>query len=154
MDREASWDIDHVGLLMQKSKVSPHVFLSYSHADKRFVKSLVAKLSAKQIKVWIDEAEIRPGDSLIDKLRDAIDSVDVLVAVLSRASINSPWVKKEIEIATIRGIKHKRLKVIPLLLNKCPLPGFLEGKHYADFTTSYRQKMNLPRLIEAMREQK
>ena len=93
MDREARWDIDHVGLLVQKSSIGPRVFLSHSHADKRFVRSLAAKLSAKKINVWIDEAEIRPGDSLIEKLRAAIDSVDVLVAVLSRASINSPWEK-------------------------------------------------------------
>jgi hypothetical protein len=152
IDREAGWDIDHVGLLLQRSNVGPRVFLSHSHVDKRFVRSLAEKLSAKKINVWIDEAEMWPGDSLIDKLRKAIDSVDILVAVLSRTSIKSRWVKKEIEIATIQEIKHKRLKVIPLLLHNCSLPGFLEGKLYADFTTSYRQRTSLPKLIRAIRE--
>lgn len=151
IDREVRWDIDYIGFVTQKANTAPKVFLSHSHTDKRFVRSLAKKLTSKKIKVWIDEAEIRPGDSLIEKLRNAIDSVDVLIAVLSRASINSPWVKKEIEIATVREIKHKKLKVIPLLLNDVPLPGFLGGKLYADFTSPSLQEVNFPRLVKSIR---
>jgi TIR domain len=152
IDREARWDVDYVGFVTQKANTAPKVFLSHSHADKRFVRSLAKKLTAKKIKVWIDEAEIRPGDSLIEKLSNAIDSVDILIAVLSRASIKSAWVKKEIEIATVREIKHKRLRVIPLLLNDVELPGFLEGKLYADFTNSRNQRVNFPKLVKAIRQ--
>lgn len=152
IDREARWDVDYVGFVTQKANTTPKVFLSHSHTDKRFVRSLAKKLTSKKIKVWIDEAEIRHGDSLIEKLRNAIDSVDVLIAVLSRASINSAWVKKEIEIATVREIEHKKLKVIPLLLNDVPLPGFLEGKLYADFTSPNQQKVSFPKLVKSIRQ--
>lgn len=152
IDQEVRWDIDHVGFLVQQSKPVPRVFLSHSHADKRFVRSLAAKLTSKRIKVWIDKAELRPGDSLIEKLRSALDAVTVVVAIISPASINSPWVNKEIEIATTQEIENRRLKVIPVLLNNCVLPGFLKGKIYADFTNHYRRRKILPILIRAIRE--
>jgi hypothetical protein len=61
--------------------------------------------------------------------------------VLSRTSVASVWVKKEVDIAMNQEIKGKRVKVLPLLIEDCDLPGFLEGKMYADFRTAdiYRQ---------------
>ena len=36
--------------------------------------------------VWIDEAEINIGDSLIGKIREGLDEVDFVAAVLSKHS--------------------------------------------------------------------
>ena len=130
---------------------APRVFISHSHEDKRFVRSLAARLRRNRIKVWIDEAEIQHGDSLIEKLRAAIDRVDILLAVISPASIRSRWVQKEIDIAMNQEIKRRKVKVIPVLRKSCKLPGFLEGKLYADFTNSYRQQKNYPKLVESIR---
>jgi hypothetical protein len=123
------------------------VFLSHSSTDKTFVRKLAADLRASRHTVWIDEAEINVGDSLIGKIRDGIDSVDYVAAVLSKTSIQSEWVKKELEIASNREIKEKRVIVLPILVDKVDLPGFLEGKLYADFTDleKYDEKLELLR---------
>jgi hypothetical protein len=84
--------------------------------------------------VWIDEAEINIGDSLIEKIRDGLDQVDFVAAILSSASIASPWVTRELDIASNREIEENRVVVLPLLLEPVELPGFLKGKFYGDFT--------------------
>lgn len=70
------------------------VFLSHSHQDKPFARRLTADLRHAGHIVWIDEAEILVGDSLIEKIRDGIGSVDYVAAILSRSSIDSEWVKR------------------------------------------------------------
>lgn len=132
------------------TKKSPRVFLSHNHKDKQFVRNLGIKLKESGIHVWIDEAEIMHGQSLIETLRGAIDSVDLLIAVISPSSIASSWVQKEIDIAMNAEIKSKRIRVIPILRKGTVLPGFLEGKLYADFTTPYKQRKNVAKLIESI----
>lgn len=110
------------------------VFLSHSHADKPFARKLAYDLRKAGHAVWIDEAEINIGDSLIEKIRDGLDQVDFVAAILSSSSIGSPWVTRELDIASNREIEEKRIVVLPLLLEKVELPGFLKGKFYGDFT--------------------
>jgi hypothetical protein len=110
-----------------------YVFLSHSHSDKTFAYRLAAKLRRHGHIVWIDEAEILVGDSLVEKIREGLDKVDYILAILSKASVQSEWVKKELDIAINREIGAKRVIVIPILIEEVELPGFLMGKRYADF---------------------
>lgn len=63
------------------------VFLSHTSKDKPFVRKLANDLRSYGHTVWIDEAEINIGDSLINKIRDGLDSVDFVAAILSKESI-------------------------------------------------------------------
>jgi hypothetical protein len=83
--------------------------------------------------VWLDEAEMLVGDSLIDKIREGIDAMDYVGAVISRHSIASEWVRRELDVAMNQEIQGRRVKVLPLLIDDCELPGFLMGKLFADF---------------------
>lgn len=124
---------------------APSVFLSHSHADKEFAHRLAEDLRSAGAEVWIDEAEIRLGDSLIQKISEAIDSVDYLAVVLSPTSVGSEWVRREVEIALNEEIAGQRVKVLPLLLATCEIPKFLIGRLYADFTgpDSYQNGVNM-----------
>lgn len=126
------------------------VFLSHSHKDKRFVNSLAKHLSRRGIGVWVDEAEIKIGESLIQKLRDAIDNVDFVIAVISPTSVRSQWVQKEIDIAMNQEIKKKKVKVLPVLIGDCVLPGFLEGKLFADFRKLHSKDKAVEKLIDSI----
>jgi len=119
--------------LLTKSK-KPSVFLSHSSKDKPFVRALAQRLKNAGIRLWLDEAEMRVGDSLIEKLSVALEGVDFLIVVLSRASVKSRWVQKEVEIAMNDEIKKRKVKVLPILKEAVPLPVFLKGKVYLDFT--------------------
>ncbi|QDS88708.1 TIR domain protein [Rosistilla ulvae] len=109
------------------------VFLSHSSPDKPFARRIGNDLRAFGTKVWIDEAEIRVGDSLIQKISEGIDNVDFLIVLLSQASCKSAWVEKEVNIALTQEIVGRRVKVLPCLLDDCNIPTFLTDKRYADF---------------------
>ena len=123
------------------------IFLSHSHADKPFARQLARDLKRHGVKVWLDEAELQIGDSLIEKLEEAIDTTDYLGVVLSPASVESKWVKREVMVALEEEIEGKRVKVLPLLVADCTLPAFLRTKLYADFRPAADYAGTLSRLL-------
>lgn len=127
-----------------------YVFLSHSHPDKPFARKLAADLRANGHTVWIDEAEINIGDSLIEKISEGLDQVDHVCALLSDVSIKSAWVQKELDIASSREIGEGRVVVLPLLLEDVPLPGFLKGKLYGDFRDENGYEASLSLLLRAL----
>lgn len=127
-----------------------YIFLSHSHVDKPFARRLAADLRAAGHAVWIDEAEINVGDSLIGAIREGLDQVDYVAALLSTASVESEWVRKELDIASNREVDEKRVVVLPLMIEKVPLPGFLKGKFYADFTSPEKYAESFPLLLKKL----
>jgi hypothetical protein len=104
------------------------IFLAHSSKDKRFVRRLAAELASNGIKVWLDEAEIRIGDSLIQKIEEGISIAEYLGVILSPDSVNSPWVMHEVQIALTNEIKGEHVIVLPILYKDCQIPVFLRLK--------------------------
>ena len=109
------------------------VFLSHSSKDKPFVLMLAEDISASGIGVWIDKVEILVGDSLIRKISEGIVESNYVVACLSSHSIESNWVREELEIAATLGINGNRVVVLPVMLEECTVPAFLAHRLYVDF---------------------
>lgn len=126
------------------------IFLSHNHADKPFARRLAADLRLAGHTVWIDEVEINIGDSLVEKIREGLDQVDFVAALLSPNSIDSPWVQRELDIAANREMKERRVVVLPLLLSKVEMPGFLEGKLYGDFTDPEQYQASFDLLLRKL----
>jgi hypothetical protein len=126
------------------------IFLSHTVADKPFVSNLAKKLESNNVLVWLDEAEINVGDSLIEKISEGIEGSEYLGVVLSPRSVESSWVKRELNIALTEEINGRRLKVLPILYESCTLPSFLKDKLYADFTGRVPAKEALSLLLRAM----
>ena len=121
------------------------IFLSHSWKDKGFARKLAKDLTISGAIVWIDEAEIKLGDSLIYKISKALDYVDYCAVLISKNSIDSSWVQKELEIAMTIEFEKKDTVVLPLILDDCTIPNFLKGKMYADMSTpaKYEKGLNL-----------
>ncbi len=113
------------------------VFISYSHSDKDFVDELAARIVANRGSVWLDRWELKVGDSLIQKVQEAIATSSALLVVLSKASIESEWCKKELSAGLMRELEERRVVVLPVLKEDCTIPLFLREKLYADFRTDY-----------------
>lgn len=128
------------------------IFLSHSSVDKPFVRKLAADLRRAGFYVWVDEAEIKVGDSLIEKIEDGIDNTDFLGVVISDNSLKSEWVTREVRIALNQEIAGRRVKVLPILLQQVTLPSFLIDKKYADFTTEEKYKSALEDIIKSLSE--
>jgi hypothetical protein len=114
------------------------IFLSHTSKDKPNVRHVGQYLEQKGYTVWLDEWEMTPGDSLVNKISEGVESSDKLVVFLSPESIQSPWVEKELngglimEVAEEKGLGNKF--VIPVLLEACKVPFFLREKLYSNFT--------------------
>lgn len=130
--------------------MKPSIFLSHNIKDKEFVRRLATDLDCHGVRVWLDEAELKLGDSLIEKIREGIDGVDYVAVILSENSIKSKWVQKEIDVAMTLEISGKEIKVLPLMLERCELPGFLLGKMYADFTEKSKYISSFEQLTNSM----
>lgn len=119
------------------------VFISYSHVDRDFVDRLAKQLVAHRVNVWVDRWELNVGDSLITKIQDAISGASALLVILSKASVESEWCKKELSVGLIRELSEKRVVVLPVIIDDRKIPGFLTDKMYADFRTPFDDGLSL-----------
>ena len=95
------------------------IFISHSVIDKPFVKKLKQDLNLNYIDTWFDEDELQVGDSVIDKLSDALTSSSHFLIVLSPNSVNSEWVKYELDNALKHTEQETVNKIIPIHYRKC-----------------------------------
>jgi len=82
------------------------VLIVYSTKDERFVnETLKGKLDQAGIPYFLDKKDIKPGDIWEEKLDEAYKSTSCGIPVVTRNSINSPWVMYEIGFLRGRGKK-------------------------------------------------
>jgi TIR domain. len=103
--------------------MNPNVFVSHATEDKdRFVRSFGIALRKNGINAWVDEWEIAPGDSLVDKIyNEGIKNAEAFIVVISKHSIEKSWVKEELNAAVVKKIQ-KGAKIIPVVIDNCEVP--------------------------------
>lgn len=126
---------------------SASIFLSHNSEDKVFVRRLADDLQRAGITVWVDEAEIKLGNSIIGKIEEGILESEYLGVVLSPHSVSSQWVKEELRTVLHYQVSKKAKTVLPLLYRPCDIPPFLVDKLYADFTDLEQYEFVLRQLI-------
>jgi len=105
-----------------------HIFSSHATADDGFVKELRLALERRKLKVWVDSRYLVAGQRLESEIEKAIEEARQVIVVLSKETINSAWVRKEVQKAQeVEGKrKEQGYRVIPLLLEGLK-PGALEN---------------------------
>ena len=126
------------------------IFLSHNSKDKPWVRNLADRLTSDGVVVWIDEAELNIGDSLIEKIAEGIQEMRFVAAVISKNSISSTWVQKELNLAMSKEIKGRQVTVLPLLIESCTLPPSLTDKLYADFRSPDNFEREYSKLLRAI----
>jgi len=76
-------------------------------------------------RVWIDEGELRIGDSIIERIATAIADVHFVVAIVS---IQSNWCQRELSLAISGGLNRDGVKVSPLRLGDVAMPATLTAE--------------------------
>ncbi len=112
-------------------------FLSHSSKDKQFVARLANDLRLHQIEVWYDDWELSWGDSILEKIQKGITESEFIVVILSPDSVNSKWVKEELNAALIIELERQSVFILPILYKDCEIPAFLRDKKYIDFRGDY-----------------
>jgi len=119
------------------------IFISYNHNDKDFVTGLARNLVYARHNVWIDTWELNAGDSLLDRIQEAIGESDAILVVLSEHSINSAWCQRELNAGLMRELEERRVVLIPCIVGDCDIPLFLRDKLYVDFRSDKGQAFEL-----------
>lgn len=131
-----------------------NIFISHSHKDKEFVRHLSKRLIEHGLNVWIDEAELAIGDSLVEQISKAVDAADYLLVVMSPQYFESQWTKHELDMALHSEVSEKnQVRVVPILLQDCEIPPLLAGKMYADFRTEDAAERAFPQLLSLLKDQ-
>ena len=136
----------NIKILNGWSPDNPPIFISYSHSDEDEVAKIKDRLNSEKVLVKGDwDFEI--GDSLIKNICSYISSSSIILAIISKSSIQSTWVEMELEIAiNLNQYKRSKLKVIPVLLDDCEIPTYLIGKIY------YKYDEDFALLLRAIRQ--
>jgi hypothetical protein len=121
------------------------VFISYSVKDKDFVRKLATDLQEYGLTVWLDDWNLRAGDSLVNEISTAIRDSKFLLVIMSPDYFVSEWAAQEWKAAMIDEVDGKTIKVIPLLYRTCSIPPMLATKRYVDFrqSESYKESFRI-----------
>ncbi len=90
------------------------VFLSYDRADEAFAKALSSELTSRGLSVWSGEAEVLPGDNWALQVGEALKKSKAMVVLVSPESMQSKWVRREIDYAL--GDLRYESRLFPVLL--------------------------------------
>ena len=109
-------------------------FLSHHSADKPLIRELRRRLQAQDLRVWLDEEDLRPGQPWQKGLAAGIlASASVLVCI--GGSGVGPWEDEEMQVA-LDLAAHEQRPVIPVLLPGAPerpaISLFLKNRTWVD----------------------
>jgi hypothetical protein len=119
------------------------LFLSHSRVDQGFALKLAEDLRARGFTVWIDQEAIPTGTNWDVEIEKGVAQADVVLVILSPASVDSPRVRNEVALA-----EGERKPIFPILYQPCKVPMNLIRLQHVDFTTSYER--GVERLVNDM----
>jgi hypothetical protein len=128
--------------------VMPRLFISYSRRDSDRIDRLASRLHAGGHTVFVDRDGLTGGDLWRERVLEAIDRADVVLLAVSKASVASAQVRREIEIA-----QERDTTIVPLMLEKLdnlgPLRHHLSGIHRIDFFKDF--EAGIEALLKSLR---
>jgi len=106
------------------------------------VKKIAEALEQHGVRVWLDKNELRVGDSLREKIEEALLLCDFVAVALSKRSIKSSWVQRELNAAFVLEAERKKKVILPILLQRIVIPLFLRDKRHADFSANFESGLS------------
>lgn len=92
-------------------------FISYSSKDQAFTERLYADLQSKGVRCWFAPEDMKIGDKIRSRIDEAIRIHDKLLLVLSKSSVESDWVEKEVETAFEKERLRNKTVLFPIRLD-------------------------------------
>ena len=129
----------------------PRVFVSHASEDKeRFVNSFAARLRENGVDAWLDKWEMLPGDSLVDKIfEEGLKDAQAVIVVLSRISVDKPWVREELNAAFVKRI-NTGSKLIPVVIDDCEVPEALKSTLWQRIENLESYQESFDRIVAAI----
>jgi len=136
----------------------PKVFISYKwegddHND--WVMKLAVALRSAGIDAFLDRWEVRLGDSFIDYMTSRINKADVVLFIMTTASVASVEaggkkggaVKFEMQLASSRKMAGENVRIIPICREGNKTAAHVRDHRYADFRDDSKYNNALQMLV-------
>ena len=128
------------------------VFLAHASADKPRVRRYhdellrLGKASKRELRVFLDEVSLTPGDIWTEKIPKALEASKVVVVFVSTATDRAWFEGDEIQMAISRT-RARKLRIVPVYLD-----GFVETAPYglAQLHGLDAQQRDVPAISEAI----
>ena len=138
-------------LLGTMAKREPAVFLSYARSDSAKVLRVAEGLRAAGIRVWLDQASLKPGSSWMEEIERELSTADFVAFFISPNSVGHGWAKQELQIALHRQVSGEGGAVIlPVLLQDADVPPLLRQFQWVDLRSGDVDK-GVRELVDAIR---
>jgi len=134
-----------------QSQFAYDVFISYSHADKDWVRGeLLKRLEASSLRVCIDYRDFQPGAPSVTEMERAVLASRKTVLVLTPDYVASAWTEFETLMLQTLDPAARQRRIIPLLKARVELPLRIRYLNYADFSDPQDQALAWTRLLNAL----
>jgi len=96
------------------------IFVSYSHANKQFVFSFIARMQKLGFRIWYDGG-LEPGDDWPEVLAKKLPDCGCVIAMVTKGITTSRWCPRELLMADDFG-----KKIVPIFWEDVELPSKLQ----------------------------
>jgi len=125
---------------MAKEKEKPEskydVFISHSSHDSDAAnilrKHLPKYFEQTDAKIFVDDADIKPGENWREEIETAVRSCDTFLVLVSNAARNSAVCSTEWSAICERKWAEPNVRVIPILVDEAEIPAFLKNLQTLD----------------------
>lgn len=104
------------------------VFISYAHEDVALAERIATALKSAGVQVWIDQQQMSPGDSFLERMNEGLGDADYVLFLVSEASLGSRWVSRE----WMAALANRDTVVVPVRVAPVPMPPLLRDIIYID----------------------
>jgi tetratricopeptide (TPR) repeat protein len=134
------------------------LFISYTHNDEEWAKRLATRVEQEKwrdgnLRVFFAPWDIRPGESVDERLDRALEESRYVGLVLSPESVDSQWVGEELYSTHHAGMKRKERRIIPLYRRTCEIPRFIDHLNRIDFREDDKFDEGVRLLLAVLREE-
>lgn len=125
------------------------LFISYSRKNSIIVDQLYDQLCSSGFSVWVDREAIQAGDYWRSKIVNAIERSDFFIIALSKDSVISKNVLKELDLA-----ENFNIPVVPVIIEEVDIPSEMQyqlsGIQRLDFLSDFAAGYEL--LLEVLKK--
>ncbi len=90
------------------------VFISHTRQGADLARKFASGLRKEGLDTWLAENEVLPGDNWAEKVSQALNDSQAMIALLTPDALESGWVLQEVGFAL--GSQSYRQRVIPVLV--------------------------------------
>lgn len=128
-------DLEEKEYATEPTEAKFFVFVSYSCKDEKEIEQLIPMLNRKNVPIWYDKHCIDYGESLTEKIQNAIKSSAAVIFWITKNFLNSSWCKTEMNTFLNRFASKRDILILTVKdkeVHHEELPEFLKDIKYLD----------------------